>query len=148
MAKEHSKTRIRRARETHPDPEGQQHLQERAGGDDDLVKKHLLIKKTRETYAGYINRGKKWLRELPKETAIRYWMKAEGPRYGKAPRLPSAVVRGEDSDDYYLDTFDEGLNCTPYFIAKFMEHECSTQKKGESTRTGCHAAFKKEFYLK
>jgi hypothetical protein len=93
---------------------------------------HGRPKRTRDNYAGYIERGKAFLTDLVAE------------RRGDVNKLP--VDSLDSDDDIDIDMMEKAFDNPPnkysvMMLELFLVQKCLTEKRGKSTATGIHGAF-------
>jgi hypothetical protein len=133
------------------------------------ISENIMVFNTRKSYAGYIERGKKWLKAQRKEILDVQKREREMSKAARTTKTKRAVVprtdgasndRDDDNDDSddeaynpltdpdFLKSFDKGVRSSPHAIKMYLTNECVKKGLGKSTADSLHAAFKKEFDLK
>ena len=93
---------------------------------------HGRPKRTRDNYAGYVERGKAFLEDLVAE------------RQENANRIDNNLDSLDDNIniDMMEKAFDNPPNKYSVMVLElFLVQKCLTEKKGKSTATGIHGAF-------
>jgi hypothetical protein len=91
---------------------------------------HGCPKRTRDNYAGYIERGKAFLEDLVAE------------RRGNLNKLPVDSLDDNINVDMMEKAFDNPPNKYSVMVLElYLVQKCLTEKRGKSTATGIHGAF-------